>query len=112
MAARRIRLEVEGVQATAELYEDLSPKTTEAFWQSLPVEARERVRTLQRSYVALWAARLREVEPDLPEVEANVRVHAAFGLLNSTPHSAFLPEDGMRVVLHDMAARALRLAVP
>jgi len=81
-------------------------------WAALPVEARERVRTLQRSYVALWAARLREVEPDLPEVEANVRVHAAFGLLNSTPHSAFLPEDGMRAVLHDMAARALRLAVP
>ena len=38
-----------------------------------------------------------------------MRAHAAFGLLNSTPHSAFLPEDGMRGVLHDMAARALAL---
>jgi hypothetical protein len=38
MAARRIRLEVEGVQATAELYETLSPKSAEAFWQSLPIE--------------------------------------------------------------------------
>ncbi len=36
--ARRIRLEVEGVQAVAELYEDLSPKSTAAFWESLPLE--------------------------------------------------------------------------
>ncbi len=38
MAARRITLEVEGVQAVAELHEALSPKTTEAFWQSLPID--------------------------------------------------------------------------
>ena len=79
-------------------------------WSSLPGEAREKVRTLQRSYVDLWASRLREIAPDLPDVEAHVRAHAAFGLLNSTPHSAFLPEAGMRAVLHDMAARALGLA--
>ena len=78
-------------------------------WAALPAEAREKVRTLQRSYVALWATRLRELDPELTEVEATVRAHAAFGLLNSTPHSAFLPEDGMRAVLHDMAARALRV---
>ena len=78
-------------------------------WASLPAEAREKVRTLQRSYVALWATRLRELDPGLTDVEATVRAHAAFGLLNSTPHSAFLPEDGMRAVLHDMAARALGL---
>ena len=29
-------------------------------WASLPAEAREKVRALQRSYVELWAARLRE----------------------------------------------------
>ncbi len=79
-------------------------------WSSLPGEAREKVRTLQRSYVDLWATRLREVAPDLSDVEAHVRAHAAFGLLNSTPHSAFLPEPGMRAVLHDMAARALGLS--
>jgi len=39
VAARRIRLEVEGVAAVAELTEALSPRTTEAFWQSLPIEA-------------------------------------------------------------------------
>lgn len=36
--ARRVRVEVGGVRAVAELCEDLSPKTTEAFWQSLPIE--------------------------------------------------------------------------
>lgn len=38
MIARRILMEVDGVQAIAELYEELSPKTTEAFWQSLPID--------------------------------------------------------------------------
>jgi hypothetical protein len=37
--ARRIRLEVDGVQAVAELHDELSPKTAEAFWQSLPIES-------------------------------------------------------------------------
>src|SRR3954470_22812877 len=30
-------------------------------WASLPDQAREQVRTLQRGYIALWAQRLREV---------------------------------------------------
>jgi hypothetical protein len=38
MATRRIRLAVDGVTATAELLESLSPRTTEAFWQTLPIE--------------------------------------------------------------------------
>jgi AcrR family transcriptional regulator len=79
-------------------------------WAALPVEAREKVRTLQRRYVALWADQLRARSPELEETEAHARSHAAFGLLNSTPHSAFLSEDAMRTVLHDMAARALGLA--
>ena len=33
--ARQIRIEVDGVSAVAELCEDLSPKTAEAFWQTL-----------------------------------------------------------------------------
>ncbi len=36
--ARRIRIEVDGVAAFASLCEELSPKMTEAFWQTLPVE--------------------------------------------------------------------------
>ena len=38
MAARRIRLNVDGVEAIAELQENLSPKATAAFWEALPIE--------------------------------------------------------------------------
>jgi hypothetical protein len=38
MPARRIRLGVDGVTAIAELLEALSPRTTEALWQALPIE--------------------------------------------------------------------------
>ncbi len=33
--------------------------------------------------------------------------HATFGLINSTPHSAVLPEDEMRAMLTTMATAAL-----
>jgi Protein of unknown function (DUF3830) len=36
---RRVRVEVDGVTAIAELCEDVSPLTTEAFWKSLPIDA-------------------------------------------------------------------------
>jgi hypothetical protein len=39
MPTRRVRLEIDGVPAVAELRDDLSPKMAEAFWQSLPVDA-------------------------------------------------------------------------
>lgn len=78
-------------------------------WSSLPVEAREKVRSLQRRYVDLWATQLRAVEPDLTRKESLARAHALFGLLNSTPHSAFLPRGQMREMLHAMASRAVGL---
>jgi AcrR family transcriptional regulator len=78
-------------------------------WASLPVEARERVRSLQRGYVALWADRLREVHPELGPRHARAMAHAAFGLINSTPHSAVLPEEETRALLTEMALRSLRL---
>jgi AcrR family transcriptional regulator len=78
-------------------------------WASLPDEARERVRSLQRSYVDLWAGRLREVHTDLTAREARARAHACFGLLNSTPHSAMLPEAEMTAMLTEMALGALGL---
>ena len=77
-------------------------------WSSLPDEARERVRSLQRSYVDLWADQLRQLH-QLTTKQAQARAHATFGLLNSTPHSAFLSRDEMSVVLHEMAASALGL---
>ena len=78
-------------------------------WASLPDNARERVRTLQREYIDLWAGRLQEVQPDLSRQRARAMAHAVFGLINSTPHSATLPEPEMRLLLGRMAVRALGL---
>ena len=76
-------------------------------WQSLPREARERVRSLQREYVDLWADQLRRLDPDLPLDRARAMAHAAFGLINSTPHSSLLPGGAMRDLLAQMALRSL-----
>jgi AcrR family transcriptional regulator len=80
-------------------------------WPSLSDDARRAVRTLQREYVDLWAAQLRELQPDLTVKQAQARVHATFGLLNSTPHSAFLTREEMAQVLQEMAEGALGLTV-
>jgi AcrR family transcriptional regulator len=76
-------------------------------WSSLPPEAREQVRTLQRDYVDVWAARVRDVHPDLAVAPARAMAHVAFGLINSTPHSALLPDDDMAALLRRMALAAL-----
>ena len=76
-------------------------------WASLPPDARERVRELQRRYVELWVDQLRAVHRDLAGDHARAMAHAAFGLLNSTPHSALLSEDRMRSMLERMALAAL-----
>jgi hypothetical protein len=76
-------------------------------WASLPDEARERVRDLQRRYVELWVDQLRETHRGLPPDRARAMAHAAFGLLNSTPHSALLSEAEMRTMLEQMALAAL-----
>jgi AcrR family transcriptional regulator len=76
-------------------------------WQSLPPEARERVRALQREYVDVWAGQLRRLHRGLHTDRARAMAHAAFGLINSTPHSSVIPDDAMRGVLHRMAIGAL-----
>ena len=76
-------------------------------WSSLPADSREQVRALQRSYVDLWASQLRLVTPSLALDAARAMAHAAFGLINSTPHSGLLPDAEMRSVLAGMALRAL-----
>ena len=81
-------------------------------WESLPVEAREQVRSLQRSYVDLWAGELRRLVPGLSLGAARARAHAVFGLINSTPHSGRLPDEEMRRMLTDMALRALDSPAP
>ena len=76
-------------------------------WESLPPDARERVRTLQRQYVDVWAGQLRRVHRGLRTDRALAMAHAAFGLINSTPHSVLLPEPQMRELLTRMALDAL-----
>ncbi len=66
----------------------------------LPASAERQVRRAQRQYVEVWVSVLREVVPGLAEADARLMAHAAFGLLNSTPHS-LKPADGK-------AARAVR----
>lgn len=90
----------------------------------LKEEDRRRVRRLQRGYVELWVGVVREAFPPLadPGAEplARAAVHAVFGLLNSTPHSAAphsaqadrsgLPRDAMAVLLHSLAQGAFAAA--
>jgi AcrR family transcriptional regulator len=52
----------------------------------LPDRARRQVRKSQRQYVEIWVDVLRG-RTDVGEADARVMAHAAFGLLNSTPHS-------------------------
>lgn len=76
-------------------------------WSSLPAQAREQVRELQREYVDVWAAQLRRVHPGLGTDRARAMAHVAFGLINSTPHSSLLPDAAMHELLRDMALAAL-----
>ncbi|MFB8087726.1 TetR/AcrR family transcriptional regulator [Streptomyces sp. NPDC055992] len=68
---------------------------------------RKRVRRLQRQYVEVWVAVVRDLYPDLPEHEARAAVHAVFGLLNSTPH---LGRPGAQPGRTETAALLHRLA--
>jgi AcrR family transcriptional regulator len=77
-------------------------------WESLPADDRETVRTLQRTYVDLWGRQLRLLEPRRSRDQARAMAHAAFGLINSTPHSGLLPDGRMRPLLRTMALRALQ----
>lgn len=73
---------------------------------------RHTVRRLQREYVESWVGVLAGLWPDRAESELRVRAHAAFGLLNSTPHSARIHGDRpadvvVRTILERMAWRSL-----
>ena len=71
---------------------------------SLPLEVNREVRMLQRRYVQEWVALVARLSPTTPTAEIEVRVHAIFGLLNSTPHNARLVDvDDARGVLAEMA---------
>lgn len=75
---------------------------------NVPAADRRTLRRTQRQYVEVWVQVLREVHPGLAEETARVQAHAAFGLINSTPHSA-TPAIATRArpVLRQMALAAL-----
>lgn len=81
-------------------------------WASLPDDARSQVRALQRRYVELWVDQLRRTHRQLSAKRARAMAHATFGLLNSTPHSAVLPEREMRPLLETMGMAALGMPPP
>lgn len=76
-------------------------------WGALGTDARGQVRERQLAYVDVWCDALRPLRPDLSAVQARAAVQAAFGLLNSTPHSARIGRGAMRALLTRMARAAL-----
>lgn len=70
------------------------------------------VRSLQRSYVETWVDVLGRLHPGADISGLRVRAHAAFGLINSTPHSVRhhgrrIAVKSARPVLEHMALAAL-----
>lgn len=75
---------------------------------NVPASARRDLRRMQRQYVEIWVSVLRELHPGLAEEAARVQAHAAFGLINSTPHSATSATAARtRPILRRMALTAL-----
>ncbi len=75
---------------------------------NLPPDANRRVRHLQRTYLAGWQQIVARLRPDLDAADLEVRMHALFGILNSTPYNARLDAaTDVRAVLADAALGAL-----
>jgi AcrR family transcriptional regulator len=79
---------------------------------NLPDAAKRQVRRSQRQYVEIWVDVLRRLDPSRSETDARTMAHAAFGLMNSTPHSvtaggARKQEESSRTVLRAMTVAAL-----
>lgn len=72
----------------------------------LPVAAQRQVRRAQRRYVEIWVDVLRQLNPHVDDADARLMAHAAFGLLNSTPHS--LKARWARSADHEPSRRLLR----
>ncbi len=77
---------------------------------SLPSEANRRVRRLQREYMREWQRVLLALRPEYDEQEAQTRLLATIGLLNSTPHSARGGGARAASILATMARAALLAA--
>ena len=55
----------------------------------------------------MWATELERVHRGLRTERARAMAHAAFGLLNSTPHSGVIPDVQLHDLLREMALGAL-----
>jgi AcrR family transcriptional regulator len=78
---------------------------------NVPEPERRQVRQLQRAYVEIWVRVLCAARPGLEDDRARAAVHAAFGLLNSTPKSSgTLEREAMARMLVAMAGAALASA--
>jgi AcrR family transcriptional regulator len=76
---------------------------------NVPEPAQRQIRRLQRLYVEEWVTVLIEIFRGTAQARLRAAVHAMFGLLNSTPHSADeLPSEAMAEMLYTMAHAALR----
>lgn len=79
---------------------------------SLAVADAKTVSRLQRAYLEVWVEVLRSLDPSVSESVARTKIHAVFGLLNSTPHSAANRDtEATRAVLEVMALDAFGLSV-
>jgi AcrR family transcriptional regulator len=75
---------------------------------SLPATEAKLVRRLQRAYAELWVKVLLSTNGMISTATARTKVHATFGLINSTPHIANAREvEGTGRILEQMAMAAL-----
>lgn len=78
---------------------------------NVPEPDRRRIRRLQRLYVEEWVTVLTELAPHAAQPRLRAAVHAVFGLLNSTPHSAGEIADAeLADLLYAMARTSLMSA--
>ncbi|HET7415742.1 MAG TPA: TetR/AcrR family transcriptional regulator [Arthrobacter sp.] len=80
--------------------------------ETLPDDDGHNVRALQRQYVEVWVDVLAQVHPDTDRELLRMRAHAAFGLINSTPHTTHRRRTAkdvaaLRRILERMAWAAL-----
>lgn len=75
--------------------------------RQLDSEQAHTVRALQRQYVDVWVAVLRQRYPRIARARATAAVQAAIGLINSTPHTGTLQPRTLSPMLRDMALSAL-----
>jgi AcrR family transcriptional regulator len=75
---------------------------------NLPTEANHRVRQLQRQYIDGWQRIVARLRPGIPAADLQVRMHALFGVLNSTPYNVRLESRAdVRAVLTESALLVL-----